>query len=297
MQTDSSSFEGWAVVVVAWLNEGNDIQVEMSWDDPEDFDLSCKSQRNQYRHYQRFLYRVIRFREMFEWFAVAPQSEKLLSESQVLFADGSHKDGCFFLNSGRQEVRASTKPACDRAFKELSEDCIERLFLNDPGSLMECAYGHRNQTLRRQFPVGVFKGAVKNSWAKSDQGMGIFTGGKSAIDLWAMGNGRAAIFELKRPSGNKKVGIVSELIFYANIVRDAQSGLLKHESPDTFEKQLQNTQGVDSYFLLGEENIHPLLNSKKVIDCLNESASKREIVFDIIYYNSSLKCKKAHLNK
>lgn len=292
MQTDASSFEGWAVVVFSWLKEGKGVQVEMSWDDPGGFDLNSQQQRNQYRHYQRYLYRVIRFREMFDWFVVAPESESLLSESQVLFPDGRLKEKSFFLNSGQQEIRNKTSIICDKAFGDLSEDCLEMLFIHNKNSLMQCAFGNSAQTLMRQFPVGVFKGEVTNNCSISGQGMPIFTGGKSAIDLWAVGNGRAAIFELKKPSGNKKVGIVSELIFYANIVRDLQLKNLKYKNPKPFEAQLIDSVGVDSYFLLGEGNIHPLLNSKAIFDCLNDSGRKRDIKFDIIYYNNLLECRK-----
>lgn len=281
MQTDASSFEAWAVIVAAWLGEGKYFQIEMSWDTPERFE------KNDHRlHYQRFLYRVIRFREMFDWFVVSQELEEKLFYSQVLLPDGRSK-GNLYLNSGAQNVRdrknkhdgTVSKP--NKAFSDLSEDCVEERFMSDSSSLMQCAFGSSDQVLKRQFPVGVFNGDGA-----------VFPGRKSAIDLWAINNGQAAIFELKKPSGNKKVGIISELLFYANIVRDVQLGIFLHENPECFEEQLRDSSGVASYFLLGERNIHPLLNNNTIIDCLNDSGRKREIEFGLIYYNSSLKCRK-----
>ena len=65
----------------------------------------------------------------------------------------------------------------------------------------------------RQWPVGLFDGRVT-------KGGHIFTGGKSAIDLIGIRGDTLVLFELKK-AGNRKAGAVSELLFYANVMRDA----------------------------------------------------------------------------
>jgi hypothetical protein len=48
----------------------------------------------------------------------------------------------------------------------------------------------------------------------------LFTGGKSAIDLIGVRDSTLFLFELKK-EGNAKAGILSELLFYASVIRDA----------------------------------------------------------------------------
>ena len=57
-------------------------------------------------------------------------------------------------------------------------------------------------------------------WWNRAEGKQIFTGGKSAIDLIGIRDDTLVLFELKK-SGNRKVGAVSELLFYASVMRDA----------------------------------------------------------------------------
>lgn len=63
----------------------------------------------------------------------------------------------------------------------------------------------------RQLPVGVFKGTV-------EKGNNFFTGGSSAVDLWAIKNAELSIYELKLQ--NKKLGIITETLFYIFLCRD-----------------------------------------------------------------------------
>jgi hypothetical protein len=65
----------------------------------------------------------------------------------------------------------------------------------------------------RQWPVGLFKEQVADEHQ-------IFTGKKSAIDLVGIRGDTLFLFELKK-NRNRKAGAVSELFFYANVMRDA----------------------------------------------------------------------------
>jgi hypothetical protein len=85
------------------------------------------------------------------------------------------------------------------------------------------------EKVMRQWPVGLFDGKVA-------RGHEIFTGGKSAIDLIGIRNDTLVLFELKK-SGNRKVGAVSELLFYASVMRDAigASAIFKFEPKGAME--------------------------------------------------------------
>lgn len=149
--------------------------------------------------------------------------------------------------------------------------------------------GLTTENLFRQLPVGLFKGKkeAKNS---------LFTGGKSAIDLWAIDEEQIAIFEIK--TRNKMVGIISELFFYSNYVND----VFVKDNRITFYKGYNLDTDIDirGYNLLNQNNknrliaayfltdaLHPLIN-KQVIDLLNESKEKK-IKYGSISYNFTLK--------
>lgn len=66
-------------------------------------------------------------------------------------------------------------------------------------------------TIDRQLPVSLFDATKSNT-------TGVFTGGKSAIDFWAVDGDTINVYELK--SDNPMVGIITEIFFYSNYVHD-----------------------------------------------------------------------------
>ena len=69
MQSDNAAFEGWAICLKAWLPEKIET-VELKWDVPHDID----EKDNKWCHYRRFLYRVLRFSEQYDWFIISPDN-------------------------------------------------------------------------------------------------------------------------------------------------------------------------------------------------------------------------------
>jgi len=60
MQHNESAFESWALVFMNWLEEIDEVSLE--WEKPDNINNG---------HYQRFLYRVLKFEELFyNWFSV-----------------------------------------------------------------------------------------------------------------------------------------------------------------------------------------------------------------------------------
>lgn len=126
--------------------------------------------------------------------------------------------------------------------------------------------------LGRQLPVGLFDRVVSKKTA-------IFPGGSSAIDLWGVdAKKRAWIFELKA-KGNTTLGIISELLLYANLIREAISPQIPHlnfspEVPQEYSLLSQCT-GVVACFLT-EGPSHPLLTTK-VLALLNTGRIEKGI--------------------
>ncbi len=195
MQTDPAAFEGWALVIRAHIPGIN--SVRLTWDVPSD--------RND-RHYQRFLYRVDRFSKAFqEWF-VCTQPDKEYSKIR----DGQAK-GYYKLNvptKDRTGIPPSVSPGSERWLERMLVGALRDKFMEKAGI----------KVLGNQLPVGVFDGEVATP-------MAVFTGKASAIDLWGINadGDELSLFELKK-SGNAKVGALTELFFYAMVMKDVVDG-------------------------------------------------------------------------
>jgi hypothetical protein len=128
------------------------------------------------------------------------------------------------------------------------------------------------EKVMRQWPVGLFEGRV----AKDDQ-IRIFTGGKSAIDLIGVSNDSLVLFELKTHL-NRNAGAISELLFYASVMRDAIRGEFQFEQLP-FPKNCVVTRDD----ILGCSNIravliaprmHPLIQNPAIFQRLNAALAE-----------------------
>ena len=87
MQTDSSAFEGWALVTKRW---GQFQKIILSWDKPIDLKNG---------HYQRFLFRVRYFNEYFHsWFEIDEKCRCYLN--YLLISD----DKTYYLGFGEKVI-------------------------------------------------------------------------------------------------------------------------------------------------------------------------------------------------
>ena len=141
------------------------------------------------KHYNRFVYRLAKFVQTYSW---AHAAKPLPPIPSVL--------KCNISNQEAAEIKEHA---------ENSEGWLECKYVLD--------HQAEYDVMNHQFPVGVFDGIVSRSTHFT-------TGGKSAIDMWAIKDSVFSIFELKLPE-NKPLGIISELMFYTNIIDD----LLNHE--------------------------------------------------------------------
>ncbi len=248
MQTDNAAFEGWAVCLKAWMPDIIE-SVELKWDIPHDI----KDSDNEWCHYRRFLYRVLRFSEQYQWFSVSSNNineiERFKREIHNL-----------------QNNNFSKIPDQKGNFDNLSETSVEFLLSSNLSSNMKKEYNL--DFIDRQFPVGVKKNKKR-----------FFTGGLSAIDLWGGKGDTLTIFELKyvpenTKSKNIKVGIISELFMYSCIMRDILTGLITKpdytpiENENRFYANIKDYTHIKAYMLANE--FHPLIDNKEILQVLND---------------------------
>ena len=277
MQNDGAAFEGW---ILALKNKLNNYNVYIDAD--EEFEICGKKRNKDGKEpnrgtYNRCLYRLNRFRKQFGSFVTL--SDKLKKLSDTLYIDGTEVD----MKSIKLIVN---RPTGEAGVNSNPEIMMEALFSSIPGDLLketESIIGKPMENeLHRQLPVGIFKDICTE---KCETEYKIFTAGHAAIDLWSISrDGKdLCIYELKKEgkAENKKVGIVSELFFYANLMYDlycvkdnnfdvAQQGA----SGRGFEKILgakDKINKIHAFFLVEElhkeiQGVLPMLNSNTQIE-------------------------------
>lgn len=148
---------------------------------------------------------------------------------------------------------------------------------------LECEFVANNKTeydcIDHQLPIGLFRDTVSKETHYSP-------GNKSAIDIWAIKNDDLYLFELKKP-GNKPLGIISEIMYYTNVINDLLSHRInfeRFEESTNIKKAIQknyrnfrvfyeaymngNIKRINSILLASE--IHPLI-TEGLLEFVNES--------------------------
>jgi hypothetical protein len=252
MQEDRAAFEAWCLA----LNEHcgvDQIQLRVSPDAPM---LGT--------HANRFRYRLKCFRELFAGFVtIDPQCGWL--------AEPITDDPELRINkSYRRKAAPLTDPWL--AMQDARNDSEAQLEFG-----LEVSRAFRKafnlKTVMRQWPVGVFRGAVKREQE-------LLPRHKSAIDLIGIGDVDAPLFlfELKK-AGNRKAGIIGELLFYTSVMREVLRGSIKYEDERAARNctlapsDLLPRHQIESVFItIGRH--HPLVEQGGIIDALNRAATK-----------------------
>ncbi len=274
MQDNAAAFEAWCFIIKAKTSIDDlkiKLDVEGLTSDMYDKDIPSTG------HFGRFLYRILKFKEQYgTWFFLSNELEDM------------RKNFAAFLSSGKFVNNEPSKEAEDDEDALGTEGYVEKRFCDDDslGKLI-LGFSGENVVMNRQLPVGLFKGE------KSD-GTAVFTGKKSAIDFWLLYNNELNIYELK--AKNKMVGILTEIFFYSNYMRD----VYWHNSLETKQNvEILNPQKTDrSYNKLckGIENItkitgciladefHPLITDD-VISIMNHNVTGNELQYDKKQYD------------
>ena len=254
MQTDAAAFEGWALVLKAHIGELR--KVVLTWEVARNRDD---------KHYQRFLYRVDRFRRAFQDWFVCDQPY-----TQRFGICNDQPDGHYKLNvPGKARARIPST--------EWGERWIEWMLVNDKEFSSKFKRQAALSVLGNQLPVGVFEVEVK-------RGKDVFTSQASAIDLWGVNSSgdELSLFELKKP-GNAKVGAISEVFFYAMVMKDVISGRFAFGGercvgvdpwpPDHISGRIRR---IKAYLLV--DQLHCLVGDE-VFNMLNRAFESQDISF------------------
>jgi hypothetical protein len=257
MQSDAAAFEAWALALLFPCRvQSVRIGVDPAADPGADPESEAK------RHYERFLYRLKRFSELFpdrvKVNAVAPQALDPKIKRR-LNQPNPRKKAPDAESRERMLAASATAPSESELEKALEiSDAFRRRF--------------QLEKVMRQWPVGLFKEHVAH-------GQQIFTGGKSAIDLIGIRGDTLVLFELKK-EGNRKAGAVSELLFYASVMRDAigDAAIFKFESKGAKKNCAIAPEDITRCSricgVLLSPDFHPLISEPRMFEELN-AAMKR----------------------
>lgn len=200
-------------------------------------------------HFNRFVYRLTRFVQSYDW----ALSKKTIPQIPSMLV-------CNFPNG--DAANASEH-------KEGSEGWIECKYVEK--------YRTEYEVMDHQLPVGIFYDKVSSTTHYT-------TGQKSAIDIWSIKAGELSIFELKKPN-NIVLGIISELMFYTNIIHDIMSHRIQFQKDAKMQKVInENYRGFGDFYyayqngtiqkinaVLLAKSFHPLIKPE-LLEFINESA-------------------------
>lgn len=265
MQETGCTFEGWAICLKAWLADQIKT-VKLDWTTPQE-SLSD----NEKLHYNRFLYRVIKFKQCYkDWFGYNPEKQKELV--------------CFYKSMKRAINNYSNKDAAEGKNKE---GIVEYNLINNEENKQKLAKALNLDLMWHHLPVGVKKADDSN----------LFPGSKSAIDIWGISHDKILkVTELKY--NNDMIGIISELFCYCNIINDIRRGYI--QKPAISKKGIESEKALYAREWNGIEGVmlatdyHPLLyRTKELLEILN--SNREGIKFSMYQYNWDMENKK--LNK
>ncbi len=245
MQTNAAAFEAWALALHVWCGVE---RVVLDWEP-----IREKDDKPRHRHYQRFLYRVEKFRSWFpSWFEVA--NADALRDAEAITKPG---------------LVLTVRKKGSKAEAANSEAILERQLNSSEEFKKHC----KLVKVGTQFPVGLFRTKV----AKKNQ---VFPGGSAAIDLIAQGErdeqGSLWLFELKADK-NIPVGIISELLFYTWVMQDVMNERFRFQDrPPADTDGIQpadvlacKTKTIEARFI--GHQFHPLLDGEGLLNELNNA--------------------------
>lgn len=252
MQTNAAAFEGWALALKRWAGAK---KVGLFWPAVEPVKGKLPP------HYERFLYRARRFADLFpEWFWLDGDTS-----GSAAFGGAEKR----ILNVAGDRTHLADNHICERG-KWADERQMECFLRQDRAFADHFGFrsGYRTD---QQFPVGLFRTPLPDGNGR------IFPGGKGAIDLVCADQDRFWLFELKAGT-NIPVGTISELIFYASVVRDAALGHFQFAPKRAAGNHVTGDDVVTAKAIIAVmlgDMLHPLLHDADLLKMLNEAVEAR----------------------
>ena len=189
---------------------------------------------------KQFCYRLFKCSRNYGW---------KIPEDATIMANVSSLDGAVL-----------TCPKNDAASIEVAQNAearLERIYIE--------AQKKKGKVINQQLPIGLFKDKV------ADVNRLTLT---SFLDMWEIEEETMRIYELKA-KGNNKVGIISELLYYTNMMSDILNGRFSFEpnskdyrGVETLKKSIGEIKHLEGVFLT--DTLHPLIseNKKKLADTM-----------------------------
>lgn len=308
MQTDSSDFEG--IAVAAWSVEPsltirlkyeqfNKDEDGNNWDRkslqlPSYKDAKGSDRvRSAWLHYMRFLYRVMTFQNQYgkDKFVVDDSNNDEIELFRELYTKALESKN-LYITRPTEEGKAKTKDEIVSQ-KTVLENHLEKWFVKNS----ECLTGELEKEFIEkvgacikvydQLPCSMFYKCPNDKPSAASR---IFTAGY--FDLWGVKDNELCLFELKKED-NAHLGIISELYFYANLMKDMKetkdvykrvknNHTFKYRGFDVFWNNEKNGK-VNAYFLVPE--LYPFFesNKKAILEVLNKGNTG--IKFDVIMFD------------
>lgn len=267
MQDNAAAFEGWALCLKSWLKDKNGVpmvdKVKIKWE-------IVKGTKSE--HYARFLYRVRKFIENYDW-ADCDNKECLCN---IKWKSVNIPDGDAFMDEEQLVKEYREKLSQGKKAKKSPEKIEEILFVKENKE--------KFKAVANQLPMRVYTESK------------IKTPG-SFLDIWALTrDNQLNICELKAED-NKSVGIISELMFYVNVINDLVSGDLKFidgaaecnfRSFNALYKAIseKTISKINGIIRIPKDELHPLI-SADVLETMNRMKNNSDthpVVYSIEEY-------------
>lgn len=279
MQEGPAAFEAWALLLHTY-SDYKEVRLGLqdnvtipTWPKEQPFLSGCG--KNAYGHYNRFLYRVMKFREQYSWFQIADEYQEL-DKAVQRFEIAFHRNSlCNNAPDGPASSPGNKEGRVEAAFAE--DDAANQML-----KAQTAAQGVDVSKIYRQLPVGLFRG-------EKSRATQIFTANHSAIDLWGISEDgtKLAIYELK--TANKMTGIITELMFYANYMRDLFVDCTNRCYPllegtergyDALTAAYGKLTGIYAFMLADKLDVRV---TRKILDEMNQNSAG--IIYDAIRYD------------
>lgn len=230
MQTDVGAFDAWAMILKGFLRfsclENPQCSVVKIRIDGRRPENMTKQELG---HYNRFIYRLSKFVDSNEW-AYAPDFE-----NEIKIFRKKNNELVINVPQDEAQLKADKKEAkLERAYCTLFQD--------------------RYEAAGQQLPVRLFQKEIKESNAITASGF---------IDLWSLTQNKLTVYELKTKE-NRKVGILSELLFYVYVMQDVMTHKIgiPHTSKFRAFDAIYKAYESKNYYVEGvllAPKLHPLL--------------------------------------
>jgi hypothetical protein len=252
MQSDAAAFEAWALALLVQCGAE---RVEIFFDD--------MNSTVDGPHYQRFLYRLRQFKELFPARIVVGEATPTFPSEPNCFLNQPESRKVLREDERAERLRVITSGN----LATTSENALEKAL--EVSSAFKTAF--KLDKVMRQWPAGLFRGRVQKRIDNI-----LFPGTKSAIDLIGLRGDTLVLFELKR-GDNRKAGAISELLFYVGIMRDALRGNFRFERMSPIKNcaispaEIVGCKRLTAVLVAPISGFHPLILHTRFLTVLNEA--------------------------